>query len=565
MSVMIIKSLYLFHMEEAKAKHVSFVPGKNVITSSSIDGNNAGKTTLLKSIYHTLGADIKFNDMWPTRDIVYVVYADVDGAEYVFYRHHKLFRVFCNGEFLFETTHRHELASFLEEQFGMAVYLPNRQGDQLELATPAFSYVLNYLDDPKGPVFTSFDKLSEYKNAKEMIIYNHLGAFDKQYYQIHKEYEIKTVEKTNAEHKLTILQGMIERISEEIVEADYSLDIDTLQKEIEGISHTYNVLVDELSKIKKQIVKCSNARIAVKHQLSSLYSEQKRLRGEIAGMNANHRCPRCQSVVDDLTNLRASGYNQQAALVVMYDRLSQELLEVERKTSQLQADYRTKLAQVDTYNEKMKQARGYSSDIVRQAGAVQIRDQFVSEAHGLFTQIEGLKVQIKTLNNDLREYKKRIETLNDEYYRVMRRSIDRFSLQEIEDEKIKKIGGAFKATENNTRVATIIWIYTLLQLKAWHNPDALILPILIDSPSYGELDDTKQDVLWKFLFDHPMAEAQLIITKLDFTEEMKEQYSVDSVIMLDNPKYQMLDSDTFRENIHMLESLQQIREAATCS
>ena len=114
MSVMKIKKLYLFNTKEMTAKYVEFSSGRNVITSSKIDGNSVGKTTILKSIYHTLGADCSFDSNWPIKDIVYVLVVDIDNIEYIFYRHDKLQRVFAHNQLLCEATHKSDLSKFLE-------------------------------------------------------------------------------------------------------------------------------------------------------------------------------------------------------------------------------------------------------------------------------------------------------------------------------------------------------------------------------------------------------------------------------------------------------------------
>lgn len=556
MSVLIIKELYLFHPKEEKGKYVSFVSGKNVITSASLDGNNAGKTTILKSIYHTLGADCKFDTMWPKKEIISIVTIEVDGVEYQFYRNDRLHRVYQQGKLIFEATHKHDLGKFMEAQFGLAVYLPNRTGQELDLTPPAYSYVLNYLDNPTGPYFSSFDGMGEYPSSKDTIIYNHLGVFDAHYYQLKKQHEQLVADKGKAEEKQVLLAGMIARINSEVVDADYSANLESLQQEVNSISRTYGHLVAGLSKIKKSIIDLSNKRILLQDQLDGLHREQKNSAADVSKMNATHRCPKCDTLIDDLVRLRAIGYNQQAALLVMHDEISKQIIELERKLDALQAEYRKKLEEVNHYKEQLRRAKGYSDELIKQEGAIQIRDQFVSEADALYLSIEGFKEKIKALDKELKEYREKIHAINDEYYPLMKIALTRFSLQEVADEKIQKIESVFTATDNNKRVATLIWLYTLLRLKAKYNPAATVLPILIDSPSYGELDDTKEDELWRFLFDLPTPEAQLIITKLSFPEELGAQYSVDKVITLTNPKYQMLNSEDYALHIGILQSLQ---------
>ena len=64
MSKLVFEELYLFSCSEKKAKVITFSPLKNVITSSAVDGTDRGKSVIMKSLYHTLGADCYFEDKW---------------------------------------------------------------------------------------------------------------------------------------------------------------------------------------------------------------------------------------------------------------------------------------------------------------------------------------------------------------------------------------------------------------------------------------------------------------------------------------------------------------------
>ena len=73
MNNLIIEKLYLFSTENKTAKVIDFSPNRNIITSSQVDGNNKGKSVILKSIYHTLGADCKFDSKWNEKEKTYII------------------------------------------------------------------------------------------------------------------------------------------------------------------------------------------------------------------------------------------------------------------------------------------------------------------------------------------------------------------------------------------------------------------------------------------------------------------------------------------------------------
>ncbi len=64
MNSLFVNSLYIFEYESKMAKKIDFKHGINILTSDEKSGNDVGKSVLLKSIYHTLGADSIFDHMW---------------------------------------------------------------------------------------------------------------------------------------------------------------------------------------------------------------------------------------------------------------------------------------------------------------------------------------------------------------------------------------------------------------------------------------------------------------------------------------------------------------------
>ena len=98
MSDLVIEKLYIFSTTNKTAKLVEFTAGKNIVTSSQVDGNNKGKSVILKSIYHTLGADCKFDPKWDEKEKTYILKTIVDGKVIYFYRHDRLFRIMNEDE-----------------------------------------------------------------------------------------------------------------------------------------------------------------------------------------------------------------------------------------------------------------------------------------------------------------------------------------------------------------------------------------------------------------------------------------------------------------------------------
>ena len=79
---MTFKELFLFSPQEKKAKRIPFEKGINVITSNQEDGTDRGKSVVMRSLYHALGAEGHFEAKWDTKSKIYILHVFVDEKGY---------------------------------------------------------------------------------------------------------------------------------------------------------------------------------------------------------------------------------------------------------------------------------------------------------------------------------------------------------------------------------------------------------------------------------------------------------------------------------------------------
>lgn len=163
------KQIMIADLQNKTARVQPFEKGLNVVTS--ID-NHVGKSSLLKSLYYTLGAKVDFDSVWDRQSKLYVVTLSVDETEYCIARFMKRFAVF-KGKTLLKITDSvtQELAPLLGDIFDFSVYLPNKDTGKVEMAPPAFTFMPYYIDQDKGwsGLYDSFSKeLRKLPNKKEV-------------------------------------------------------------------------------------------------------------------------------------------------------------------------------------------------------------------------------------------------------------------------------------------------------------------------------------------------------------------------------------------------------------
>ena len=73
MNKLVVKKIYIFDLKDKKAYYTEFLDGINVITSDEENGNNVGKSLIMKSIYHTLGADCFFAERFDVNSKTFIL------------------------------------------------------------------------------------------------------------------------------------------------------------------------------------------------------------------------------------------------------------------------------------------------------------------------------------------------------------------------------------------------------------------------------------------------------------------------------------------------------------
>ena len=97
MSSMFFKSILIADIQNHTARFVPFEKGFNVITSKE---NHVGKSSIIKSLYYTLGAEVHFDTRWDKNTKLTVATIDVDSIEYQVVRFNRKFAIFQGADLI---------------------------------------------------------------------------------------------------------------------------------------------------------------------------------------------------------------------------------------------------------------------------------------------------------------------------------------------------------------------------------------------------------------------------------------------------------------------------------
>lgn len=553
---MTFKELYLFSPQEKKAKRISFEEGVNVITSNQEDGTDRGKSVVMRSLYHALGAESHFETKWDTKSKIYILHLFIDGNGYYIYRSADLYKFFDeHKKLLFVSTHSHELSEKIKGFTGFAVMLPGRTSEKLEITPPVYNYLPFFLDQDHydGSKYSSFKNLQQYANYKDSVLFYHLGIYDESYFELVRTKEALSEEFSAHKSRLDMLRAMQSDIESRLGTGAYSTDLDALRKDVELYRKEYADVLSKLNKCKARLVDLRNSLFeyeALLHEMSSLSEANEK---EIKQL-IEHKCPECGSVITETTSLRSKRYNLAEDIVTVKNELQVSIQNATQDIEKEEKKYQSLLGQLAAYEAKVKINTKQADDIIRYKGLCEIREEIIAERHDVSDLIDEEDEKLKEIAKEIRKYGEKKKRIEDKYYELLVTARTKFGLSEIEPEKFKKLTNNFVASGSNKNIATVIWYLAILNLRQEFNPNAIEFPIVFDSPNNVETDNVKKHALLQYILDNASG-PQLVLSSIGFDKTEFTTKGNINVIKLENAKYSLLDDQSYTEYKNILDVL----------
>lgn len=550
--------IYIFDVKTEEAYTVSFKKGINLITSSDIDGTDRGKSVLLRSLYHSLGADSYFDKKWNENDKIYILNFEVQDIQYSIYRSKKLFKIFdSNEELIFTTIHRGELAKFLGELFKFVIYLPNKKTQQLTIAPPAYSFLLNYLDQDQynGTKFDSFKNLAQFSNFKSNVIYSHLGIYNKSYFELVRQKEDLEIEIKKKKEEIYELNKMKDRTN--LILNGFSCPETTqaLENELHIETKQYSKLVNEMNSVRNKLIELRNQleeQNIVLAQMSKFKIKQEK---EIKTILKSKICPECHSVLNDTLILRSKKYNHIANMLSLKDTIKIENIRIQDEIEKNEKKYFDLSVSLDEHNKKIYKNQKEINDYIKFKGLNKLIDEINADLISNEKTKETMKDDLKPIKKEIKKINEIIKSIDESYFYMIDKLKIRFNLNELEAENYKQLSSNFCASGSNKPLSTVIWYLTLNNLKRKFNNDGTTFPMVFDSPNNAETDQEKKHALVQYILDSSNQFDQIIISAIGFKEE---DYNIETKInleILSNEKYSLLNKETYKENYEILKRM----------
>lgn len=557
MSSMFFKSILIADVQKHTARFVPFEQGLNVVTSTE---NHVGKSSVIKSLYDTLGAEAKFDARWDKDSKLSSVIIDVDGVDYRIVRFIRRFAVFKGTELLLLTDSvTKELAPKLSEIFNFSVYLAEKgEKKRVVQAPPAFTFMPYYIDQDKGwsELYDSFERMDQFaKPERAKSLFFHLGLYTKSRIesQARKDQlkdEIKELQER--EQRLLIT---IKAISEElnnIIPADNEEELErhlaTPRKEIEE-------LVQEIGRVRNKIQEFQTTLEQHENQLDIIQQFQRIKAPESGEKKLTHVCPQCgYEFTDDLYELVRSNYNQSNA---EYLRAQIELIVNSIKSELQQQEQRY----VALMNQLKKQEKVYDESqdaydaYLRHRGLEEIFRKYQLELGQNRIDQSEKEGEIKNINKELQKIPDKKDIEEDYISYVKQNIITLGAWTQDYDGKIKLLK-ALNAQGSLMPKIILSQYNGLFQTMAGMSSSVTRFPFVVDSPRNMESSvSSSKEILTMIVKITSL--PQVIVATVDYDEfGVEDGGKVHKIYFTD--QFSVLNEDTYREKAEEIEGLYQL-------
>ena len=544
MNKLIIDELYIFSLEKKMAKKINFVSGCNIITSNKENGNDRGKSSIMKSIYYSLGADTIFTTKWKEDCKCYLLKFYINEKKYTIYRYVDIFKIYNeNSKKIFETNDRNKLGEFFKTEFGFYTFLPKRTVKIHEVTPPVFNFLINFTDQTKMQCteFKSFDKLTQYESGyKEKILWQYMGLYKDGYFDLKSKKDIIEKNKRDLERKNKLNENLITMINTNIDNQEYSISYENLLLDLERNKSEYLQITKKMISLKKKLIKIRNQKEDILLELKGIKHTR--------SLTEENKSSLCQ---DEL-------FNEIGNLILLKNNLTNCITRLDKEIMNDEEKYKELINILQSYEKKLGIDNIEINNIIEYKGLISLREKIIEDITSTTADINITKISLQDINKQLKEDKEKKEKINSKYFELMMSDRKNLNLiTEINESLIKSIENNYNVGGSNIPLGTIMYIVNLLKLKLEFNPDSFIYPVLFDSPNNTESDFEKKDMLYKYIFKNIDKNTQYIISGIGIDKYESKDIKFDKIINLSNDKYNLLNKKDYKENIQFLEVLLQ--------
>jgi energy-coupling factor transporter ATP-binding protein EcfA2 len=527
---LVFRELWILSKAEKAGINLSLSPNVNLL----IGENDVGKSTLIKSLYHCLGADTPQinNTVWKRASPVYCVRFEIDGMEYHVVRDEKYFGVFDKSKNLIS---RHVgiggqsgIGKFINKLLGFDIELERQADGKLGIAGPAFYFLPFYIDQDEGwsTSWSSFVGLRQFSSYRRLMLDYHLGVRPQSYYDAKKR-EIELQEQLeNVQVERLSMQAARNSVEKRKVRTQVDLDPSAFRAELESVIDQYNGVYVEQQSVLSRLKD-------IRNQRNTVDSELEVLRKAISELEADYRfselpetpdvvgCPTCGTefcnsfverfgILDDIDHCHA-----------LVDQWLKNRHEFTTQLEQVEEEYNRVSAQLKAVEATLARTKENVtlSELIASEGMKEMISSLNSDINEMLTSEQGINGKLSENAEGLKLDGARKKKIVTWYKARMKEYLNALNVGILSEEDYKSLDKQIKnnALGSDLPRALLAQYFAFLSTMNEFN-SFVICPMLIDSPFQQEQDPTNRRAILEFILSKKLPGQQSILATVSIDE-----------------------------------------------
>lgn len=550
MKSLVFKNIYLLSQKERKAKEVNFHVNRNLVYGK----NHTGKSSLIKSIFITLGATPAGKlRKWDTGTLC-LLDLSINGKDYkILYQmgYRALFN--HNNQIVLATGEHQVWTKFFSEITGFNLLVSAKKTSNLVPADPACFFLPFYIDQDgswQAQQWGTFPSTNRFSAPQGDILEFFTGIKPSEWYREEAKRKQKQTTLTELENEREFLKRAKLRLHDNLPQNCVKINSQNFETEIRELTEKVNSLNKKQEVLRERVYEEQEILTSLEIQVE-LSKEALNTYGNDASYLANRQsqnliCPTCnaehkETFLDILNYAEDARTLQGLVLSLNNDAFTarEQLNKTKQELSNLKAYYLEISEILQTKKGELE-----FKDIVKNMSAENAYNAFFLEEEKLQNEINELQNSIHEILENLKKHsdKKRKKMIIEDYRGFYTVALSELNMPPIEMKRQQLRSRPSLSGSGGPR--ELLAYYSSLWKTISKHGDFNV-PIVIDSPNQQGQDEYNLPLVLEYVATKLPDNNQIIIGS-----EIETEHDFDNKIEFQKP-YQLLDEEEYeKQNSH---------------
>jgi hypothetical protein len=539
------ENIWLLSHKDQRARQIQFHPHKNLI----VGRNHTGKSSLIKTLFRTLGARPKGELVQWDENTISVVTFTIDQKRYRAVHQHGHRALFNDtADLLLAASNHEEWTEAFAKIVGFNLVLTNKSSETVP-ADPRCFFLLFYInqDGSWQSSWDTFVGLQQYRAPLGAVLDYFSGIKPPEYYELESKRTQSQRYLEDLQREQSFLEKARERFGKSLSLAGPKIQPDNFEQEIVRLTTEVSELNQQQEKLRDKAVReqevLSNIKLQIElavDALATYESDSAFLRNE---PREKLTCPTCGAEHSE-PFLELLNYAEDARVLrELVARLrgdaskaAEQCRKTQEQLGQLENNYRRVSEILDIRRGELK-----FGDVVNSMGAESAFSAFEVEGKALKGEIDQRLSEIETLTARLKQLTdaNRSKEILKSFRESYSSALISLNLPPIETGRLRLTSRPDLSGSGGPR--SILAYYGAIWRTCLGKYASFSIPLVIDSPNQQGQDDVNLPKVLKYIANDLPAGAQIIVGT-----EMETDFIFDHKIMCDEP-YKFLKETEFYE------------------